>query len=508
VLDSVDSGLSDAEAAARLAAEGPNELPRVGRRTLPRIVLEIVREPMFALLLGAGAIYLALGDLGEAIVLLAFAQISVTIAVVQESRSERVLEALRDLTSPRALVIRHGVRKRIAGREVVRGDRIVLLEGDRVPADAVLRGAQDLRIDESLLTGESLPVRKCAAEGEPPPAQPGGDDLPFVYSGTLVVGGQGVAQVVATGSRSAIGRIGLSLGTIDTEQPPLQRQTRRLVQVVAVAGLALSAAAVALYGLLRGSWLDALLGGIALAMSMLPEEFPLVLTVFMVMGAWRISRARVLTRRAAAIETLGAATLLCTDKTGTLTENRMAVAELCGEAGSYRPQERPGAPVPESFAALAESAWLASPREAFDPMEKALHELAARLPAAHRRLATEGTVVQSYGLSPELLAVTQVWRGKDGRCVAAAKGAPEAIAGLCGLDEAARAALRRNADTMAQRGLRILGVAIADGAGPPWPETSHGFRSHCLASSASPIRFAPASRTRCAIAARRGSSWR
>jgi P-type Ca2+ transporter type 2C len=484
-------GLSEAEAAARLVRDGPNELPRAGRRTLPRIILEILSEPMFALLLGAGALYLLLGDFGEALMLLAFAQISVTIAVVQESRSERVLEALRDLTSPRALVIRDGKRRRIAGREVVRGDTILLAEGDRVPADAVLRSGIDLQTDESLLTGEAIPVRKVPAPGAPPPARPGGDDLPYVYSGGLVVRGLGSAEVIATGASSEIGRIGLALGAIDMEQPPLQRQTRRLVRTVAGFGMALSVLAVLLYALLRGSWLDGLLGGIALSMSMLPEEFPLVLTVFMVMGAWRISRAGVLTRRAASIETLGAATLLCTDKTGTLTQNRMSVAELAGGAGSFRPQEHAAGPLPDAFAELAETAMLASIREPFDPMEIALHELGARLPAAHRRLSTEGHLEKSYSLRPELLAMAQIWRPPGSLAyVAAGKGAPEAIAELCRFGEAERARMRREADAMAARGMRILGVAAGEVAGPPWPESLRGlqFRFLGLIGLADPLR--------------------
>ena len=311
-------GLSEKEAVARLKAEGPNALPQADRRTFSRIVLEILREPMFALLLGAAAIYLVLGDLKEAVVLGIFACTSVLIAVVQESRTERVLETLRDLTSPRALVIRDGVEKRIAGVDVVRGDLVILAEGDRVPADATVLAAHDLQCDESLLTGEAVPVRKIASPGAPP-ARPGGDDLPYVYSGSMVVRGHGRAEVSATGARSEIGKIGLAITGIETEPPRLRVQTRRLVRNFAAVSLSLSALAVVLYGLWRGGWLDALLSGIALGMSMLPEEFPLVLTVFMVMGAWRISRARVLTRRVAAIETLGAATVLCTDKTGTLT---------------------------------------------------------------------------------------------------------------------------------------------------------------------------------------------
>ena len=225
--------------------------------------------------------------------------------------------------------IRDGERRRIAGREVVRGDLVVLSEGDRVPADGTLVEARELLTDELFLTGKSVPVRKRAAKNAgDAPAQPGGDDLPHVFSGTLVVRGQGLAEVRATGPKSEIGRIGQTLGEIETTPPRLTRQTARLVRIAAVGGFVCCLLVVLLYGLLRGSWLNALLAGIALGMSMLPEEFPLVLTVFMVMGAWRMSQARVLTRRAAAIETLGEATVLCTDKTGTLTENRMTVVAL------------------------------------------------------------------------------------------------------------------------------------------------------------------------------------
>jgi len=296
-------GLSEADVQARLKTEGYNELPRPDRRTPLRIILEVLREPMLALLLGGGVIYLALGDLKEALILLAFATMSVLITVVQETRTERVLEALRDLTSPRALVIRDGERKRIAGREVVRGDFVVLAEGDRVPADAVLVQSHDLQTDESLLTGESVPVRKIAGADVAPSKgrRPGGDDLAYVFSGSLVVRGTGIGEVTAIGARSEIGKIGQSLSTLEVEPPRLQAQTRRLVRMFAMVGAAVSVLAVLLYGTLRGGWLDAVLAGIALGMSMLPEEFPVVLTVFMAMGAWRISRARVLTRRAAAI---------------------------------------------------------------------------------------------------------------------------------------------------------------------------------------------------------------
>jgi Ca2+-transporting ATPase len=484
-MQGVAHGLTSIEAAARLAAEGPNELPRTGRRRLLQILRDVLTEPMFALLLGSGVIYLVLGDTLEALLLLVFASLSVGIAVMQEARSERTLEALRDLTSPRALVIRDGKRRRIAGREVVRGDLVVLSEGDRVPADGTLIEARELLADESLLTGESVPVRKRTVESSiDVPAQPGGDDLPHVFSGTLVVRGQGLAEVHATGPKSEIGRIGQTLGDIETTPPHLTRQTARLVRLAAIGGLVCCVLVILLYGLLRGSWLDALLAGIALGMSMLPEEFPLVLTVFMVMGAWRMSQARVLTRRAAAIETLGEATVLCTDKTGTLTENRMTVVAL--HTASESADARDVAVLSPALRRLASTAALASAPDAYDPMDRAFHELAARAGCVAAGL----TLARVYGLQPDLLAVTQAWQPSDsGSYRVAAKGAPEAVAELCRLDDAARQALAARADRLAAAGMRVLAVAEATAEGL-LPETPRGFSCELLglAGLADPLR--------------------
>src|SRR5271165_5690334 len=374
------AGLSAVEAAARLEADGYNELPAAERRGVLRILFEVVRQPMFALLIAGGVVYLLLGDRLEAILLLAFASLSVVITIVQESRSERVLEALRNLASPRALVIRDGKREQIAGREVVRGDLIVIGEGDRVAADATLTKSHDLMLDESLLTGESVPVRKSIAIDGAISARfsavPGGEYLPYVFAGTLVVRGTAQALVHATGARSEMGKIGKDLGAIETEQPRLQRQIAWLIRDFAVVGAIAGGLAILLFGLLRGSWLQAMLGGIALGMSLLPEEFPLVMTVFMAMGAWRISQARVLTRRAASIETLGATTVLCTDKTGTLTENRMTVVYLSN--GDVRWQADAGAPMPESLQEVLRCARWASATEPTDPMDLAVHAVAAQ----------------------------------------------------------------------------------------------------------------------------------
>lgn len=473
-------GLTASEAARRLADDGPNELPRAQQRTLLGIAFETLSEPMFGLLLAASAIYLMLGDLAEALILTGFATLSVVVAVVQQVRSEHVLEALRDLTAPRALVIRDGRRSRVPGADVVRGDLIVLAEGDRVPADGHLIEAHDLALDESLLTGESVPVRKRPwRDGGSEPAAPtslGGDDTPYVYAGSLVVRGQGIAEVGATGPRSEIGRIGAVLGSIESEPPRLTVQTRRLVRVLAVVGLVLTLMATLLFWMWRGGWLEALLSGIALGMSMLPEEFPLVLTVFMVMGAWRIAKVNVLTRRASAIETLGAATVLCTDKTGTLTENRMTIAELHVDGTLVRVQDRPASGLSPACRTVIEFGILASDIDPFDPMEKAFVDLGHAELAGTGRLHADYALKADYGIRPDLLAVAHVWSapGAPGHIVAA-KGAPEAIARLTRLDPDTAARVTSAADDMARRGMRVLGVARGAHPDGPLPDRQTGF---------------------------------
>lgn len=468
----IAAGLSSQEAAMRLAADGPNELPRAGRRSVLRIVLDVLREPMLALLLAGGVAYLLLGDLTEALILLGFATFSVGVTIIQETRTEHVLEALRDLSAPRALVIRDGAREHIAGREVVRDDLIVLKQGDRISADAVLVEASDLQADESLLTGESLPVGKViAAEGaDHETRRPGGEGQPYVYSGSLVARGGGTARVLATGPRSEIGRIGQSLATLDTEAPRLRRETTRIVTWCAIGGGAVALLVVLLYGLLRGGWIEAVLAGIAIGMSMLPEEFPVVLTVFLAMGAWRIGKVGVLTRRAAAIETLGSATVLCTDKTGTLTENRMSLAELWLPTGATL-KISPGDVAPNPYHDLIRNAALASAAEPTDPMDIALHGARADVPAI--ALPKSGPV-HVYPLRPELLAMSNIWEVGDTLSISA-KGAPEAIADLCRLPGKALAAMTTAVEAMAVRGIRVLAVATATAANRDWAKTQHEY---------------------------------
>ena len=479
----VQMGLTAAEARDRLASDGPNELPRAGSRSVFKIVGEVLREPMLALLVGGGILYLVLGDLTEALILLAFAIFSVVLTVVQETRTEHVLEALRDLSAPRAMVIRGGERMRIAGRDVVRGDLLVLEQGDRIAADALLLEAHDFQADESLLTGEAHPVHKKVGPAEAA-HRPGGDGQPYIYSGSLVTRGSGMASTIATGALSEIGKIGQSLATLDPEPPRLRIETAQIVKLSAMGGGAVALLVVILYGVLRDDWMQATLAGITTGMSMLPAEFTVVLTIFMAMGAWRIGKARVLTRRSAAIETLGSATILCTDKTGTLTENRMAVSQVWLASGKTS-EIRAGVETPDQFHAILETSILASAAIPSDPMEVALHETAPPVPAGYRQ-------IHSYGLRPELLAMSNIWTGVNpqGGYVIAAKGAPEAIASLCRLTPAAMKRMTAAVDAMAAQGIRVLGVAAARTTDKRWAKSQRDYKFKLigLVGLADPIR--------------------
>ena len=418
---------------------------------------------MFVLLVAAGSLYLVMGQLGDALMLLGFVFVVMGITVIQERRTERALEALRDLSSPRALVVRAGRRQHIAGREVVRGDVLLIAEGDRVPADAILRRSSNVGVDEALLTGESVAVRKTASVDAQVLQRPGGDDLPSLFAGTLVTCGQAVAEVIATGSRTELGKIGKALQRIRIEATPLQKETGRIVRTLAILGLATCAVVVVAYSLTRGGswrvWKEGLLDGISMAMAILPEEFPVVLTVFLALGAWRISRSHVLTRRMPAIETLGAATVLCVEKTGTLTQNQMTLKCLATETEKLELDETIKR-LPERFGSLLQTAVLASKPDPFDPMERALHGASRRLVVRDEHVNRDWSMTREYPLTARLLAVTHAWQLSPGSAVViASKGAPEAIAELCHLSAERRSRIEKAVKDLASQGLGVLGIA-------------------------------------------------
>ncbi len=470
------TGLSEEDATRKLDDEGFNELPSQKKQSIFTILINILFEPMLLLLLGSGLIYIVLGESNDALMLLFFVIVVVGITFYQERKSERALYALKNLSSPRALVIRNAKQRRIPGREVVREDIIILREGDRIPADGNMLFCSNLLVDESMLTGESLAVRKSDWDGKVKPTNPCGDDMPFVYSGTLVVQGHGIAKVTGTGIYTEIGKIGKALQTITQEETLLKKETSHLVRSFAIAGMILCVFVVIVYGMTRGDWLNGLLAGVSLSMALLPEEFSVVLLIFLSMGAWRMSKRQVLTRRMPAIETLGSATVLCVDKTGTLTMNRMILSSLFSRAEFYDVAKNGHLPLPEKFHELLEFGNLASQVDPFDPVEKEIKNGTDKFLSNSDHVHDNWKLVREYPLSKNLLAFSNVWESHDRRKhVIAAKGSPEAIMDLCHMDEAQKKELLYRVQSMADNGLRVLGVARSIFQEELLPEMQHDF---------------------------------
>ncbi len=470
-------GLSSKDAARLLAEFGPNALPQEPPPSVVAIILRTLREPMFLLLALAAILYLAVGDLGEGLFMVAGAAATISLVVIQEARTERAVRALRELAEPMAHVLRDGAQKRIPARDLVPGDIVLVSEGERAPADALLIAGDALVVDESILTGESAPVAKTlgrnAAADMP---DPGGEDTPFLYSGAMIVRGAAVARVLRTGARTAIGGVGASLATIESAPSPLQQTTGALVARLGAFALFFCALVTVAYGLVHRDWIEGVFAGITLAISLLPEEFPMVLAIFLALGAWRLAQRNVLVRRSAATETLGSASMLCVDKTGTLTQNRMTLTEL------FTGREAIPAAAPLSGEAwrLLHAALHACATNPVDPMDRAVHAL-----AAEAALRIEGEPLESFPIRPERLAFIQRWRIGDERHFFA-KGAPEAVFRLAHANEDLRMSYRREIDRLAQRGLRVLAVAqsTADAA---QPEGAH-FDILGLLAFADPIR--------------------
>jgi len=452
----LDHGLSHQDAKCRLEKFGRNELPTSARSNFIGRLVKLLKEPMLFLLVLIGVIYLFTGELTEGIALGFSAVFVIAIAYYQDFKSERALEALRDLSSPRALVIREGEEKRIPASELVPGDLVVLHEGDRVPADGFLLHTEHLSLDESLLTGEAFPVKKEAftvIESTDPRMI---EDEGRVYMGTLVVGGNGFMRVLTTGSQTEMGKIGSSLAELDVTETYLSKEVRRIVVLFGWTGGILCLGIAVLYGITRTDWMGGILAGLAAAMSLLPEEFPVVLTVFLAIGAWRLSRVKVLVRRPSATERLGAITALCVDKTGTITLNKMSVAALATE---QRVIEAPfEIDMSEELNELIKWSSLASHPHPFDPMEKAIQALFnGRISKnEHPELARD------YPLTKELFATSFAWKSRDwDRFIVGTKGAPEAVLSLCKVSgERAQKILNQTHD-LAKKGLRILGVGKA-----------------------------------------------
>lgn len=457
----MNNGLSHTEAAKRLLEHGYNELSSSESKSILNIALEVVKEPMFILLMSCSILYIIIGDYTEGIILTSWVFIIIFITFYQHQKTEKAVNALKKLSSPRALVIRDGKEVRIAGREVVPGDLLILNEGDRVPADGELTESLNLSIDESLLTGESVPVLKD---------ENGTNNN--VFSGTLVVQGKGFVNVKNTGTHTEFGKIGRSLEQIDPDQTRLQKEMKVLIRNLFIAGAFLSIIVIIAFYVTRGSFIQSLLNGLAAAMAMLPEEFPVVLTVFLALGAWRLSQKNVLTRKPSAIESLGSATVLCSDKTGTITQNKMEIVGVFTKEKIINKNE-----LNEHSKDLNEIfkiAFSACQKDTIDPMEKAIVNSYSKTGIDKE---TAQILIKEYPLNKDLFAMTRVLKKENGHLFEVfCKGAPEAVLTLCKIESEKRAALLSIVQQMAEKGQRILGVAKATHEeNKTLPENQKGF---------------------------------
>jgi len=457
--DSAMSGLSDEQVKDRIEKFGYNEIEKEKKRSILNIVKEVLKEPMFLLLIACAGLYFFFGDLSDSLLLSFSACIVIGITVYQERKVERAIEALRDLSSPRALVMRNNEQIMIPGKEVVIDDILVLFEGDRVPADAVILSSSNLLVDESLLTGESVPVKKIEWDGKAKQTRVGGENTPFVYSSTLIVGGHATAKVISIGAQTEVGKIGTALKKIEPEQTVLQKETEKIVKIFSIAGFVVCALIIIFYSIAKNNFIEGLLAGLSAAMSMLPEEFAVVLTVFLALGAWRMSKSSVLTRRLNAIQNMGAATVLCTDKTGTLTLNKMTIQKLMLINGKEIDIQETKNGLKSEFHEILEFGILASQKNPFDPMEKAIIATGNNLLKDTHHLHN-WELLKEYPLSKEILAVSNVWRTSDTKkIVIASKGALESIISLCHMSRKEKEVLLKQVKNLSGQGLRILGVA-------------------------------------------------
>lgn len=442
-------GLTTAEATTRLAKWGKNELVPEKKENFLLKVLHIIAEPMFLLLILAAVIYFILGEPRDGAIMLIFVVGIITIDVIQEWKTDKTLTALRDLSAPHIPVIRDGVEQSIPSSDLVPGDIMLLAEGIKIPADGIILKCNDFCVDESSLTGESLGVWKVP-QGDAPTSQ----DYwrrDYCYGGTLVTQGTATIQVEQTGSRTEYGKIGAGVASAPQSDTPLQKQTGRLVRLCAgIAGVLF-----ALVGILNFINLSALplhsrivesiLSGITLAMAMIPEEFPVILTVFLSMGAWRLAKGHALVRRLPSVETLGAVSVLCVDKTGTITQNKMTVTEAWAADGDAQ--------------TLVTTMGKACETEAYDPMEKAMLRYCESQGFSSKDLFS-GTLVTEYPFTNETKMMGHVWQ-ENGNIQLCAKGSPERILTLCQLSQRDRIQVEAQLDAFSRRGLRVIAVARA-----------------------------------------------
>lgn len=443
--DREQAGLTSAEAAVLQKRFGKNELTAERRGKFVKKAVHILREPMFLLLFFAAVVYFILEEPGDGAVMFVFITGVVGIDVIQEWKTDRTLSALKRMTAPRVKVLRDKKEQIIKGEELVPGDVFFLCEGERVPADAKIIACSDLCVDESMLTGEAQGVWKTAEVGDA--GESAGNSC---YAGTLIIQGNAVLRVTKTGNSTEYGKIGAGVASAPEEPTPLQRQTAGLVQICAAIAAALFLLAVAFAYLnfpglgMQERMTRSVLSGVTLAMALIPEEFPVVLTVFLSMGAWRLAKKHSLVRRLPSVETLGAVTVLCCDKTGTLTMNKMTVQETWAVEGDRRK--------------LLKTMGMGCEPEAYDPMEKAMLACCLENGIDGRELF-EGILIKEYPFDNRNKIMGHVWQ-RNGRLEAAVKGSPETVIAICKDGGQKEEALEKCA-SMAAGGLRVIAVAAA-----------------------------------------------
>jgi Ca2+-transporting ATPase len=451
------TGITQQEALSHLEKYGHNELRSDSSRGIIRIIFSAIKEPMVLLLIGIGVIYLVLGEAQEVYSLLTFLILILGITIYQENKTEKTLLALKELSSPRAIVIREGKQIRIPGREVVPDDIVILNEGDRIPADIELSQGGPLSVDESIISGESFPVEKSTSN--------------IVLSGTLVLRGQALGKVIKTGQQTELGQIGKSLEEKDEKGTPLQKNTRRIVNKLSILVSIITIFIIVYFWFTRHELIEGILIGLTLAMAILPNELPAVLLIFLAAGAWRISKRNVLTRKVPSIEALGGITYLCVDKTGTLTQNKMILKTLWNGKESLEIKHI-NQTLPESFHEIMEYGILASPQDPFDPMEKSLRKVGDELLDKTEHLHPDWELSREYQISNELLAVSYAWKGEEKKgYIIGAKGATEAIIDLCHLPPDSANMIEQEMLQMASEGVRV--IAVAKAFSKTLPENQH-----------------------------------
>ena len=451
------AGLTDEAVTGARVAHGRNVLAAASHSGLWATMKEVVTEPMFLLLLVACAVYFALGRPQEAVTLIAALLAVAGISVYQAVRSNQALGALRELTQPRAQVRRNGVVATVPVEDLVVGDAVLVAEGSRLPADGTVTELNDFSVDEAVLTGEAVPVAKAVGDA--------------VYGGTSAVSGSAWLTLTAVGAQTRLGLIGQSMEAIATEKTPLQMQIRQFVLRMAWVGVGAFALVWGVNYARSGDWVTALLFGLTLAMSILPEEIPVAFSSFMALGAARLSRLGVLTKQPQTVESLGSATVICADKTGTLTQNGMRVCQLYDEAAQGL-VALPG-PLSETAAAVLAYARWASETEPFDAMEKAIVEAYAA--ASPAEAAAASPLVREYPLAGTPPMMTHVRQLPGGQRVVAGKGAVEHILAVCRPAPAAAERLRRVTQELSAQGYRVLGVARATQATADFPAEQDDF---------------------------------